>query len=174
LIHKVTKKQQNSKMCIACGMKNPFGLKAFFYELENNELVAIFKTVEEHQSYPGRLHGGIAATIMDETIGRAILAGREEDVWGVTLEFNIQYKKPIPLNEELKVVGRITEEEERIFKGTGELYLKNGEIAAFGKGVYMKLPLESIADFDFEENEWRVIASDNDPEKIDIPKEHES
>ena len=62
-------------------MKNQFGLKAFFYEMENNELMAIFNTIEEHQSYPGRLHGGIAATIMDETIGRAILMGREDPIF---------------------------------------------------------------------------------------------
>ena len=98
--------------------------------------------------------------------------GREEEVWGVTLEFNIQFKKPIPLNEELKVAGRITEEEERIFKGTGELYLSDGEVAAMGKGIYMKLPLDMIADFDFDENEWRVIDSEEDPEKINLTTDH--
>jgi acyl-coenzyme A thioesterase PaaI-like protein len=153
-------------MCIVCGMKNPFGMKAFFYELENNELIAIFKPLEEHQSYPGILHGGIAASILDETIGRAILMGQEKEIWGVTMEFHVQYLKPTPLNEELKVVGRITKEEERIFEGTGELILNNGEIAVTGAGKYMKLPLEKIADFDFEENEWKVIQSENDPDTI--------
>jgi acyl-coenzyme A thioesterase PaaI-like protein len=165
---KVVKKQPNSKMCIVCGMKNPFGMKAFFYELENNELIAIFKPLEEHQSYPGILHGGIAASILDETIGRAILMGQEKEIWGVTMEFHVQYLKPTPLNEELKVVGRITKEEERIFEGTGELILNNGEIAVTGTGKYMKLPLEKIADFDFEENEWKVIKSENDPDAIEI------
>ena len=69
----VKRKQPNSKMCFVCGMKNSFGLQTFFYELENNELLAIFKPGEEHQSYPGRLHGGIAAAILYETIGRAIM-----------------------------------------------------------------------------------------------------
>jgi acyl-coenzyme A thioesterase PaaI-like protein len=165
---KVVKKQPNSKMCLVCGMKNPFGMKAFFYELANNELIAIFKPIEEHQSYPGRLHGGIAATILDETIGRAILIDREKEIWGVTMEFHIQYLKPIPLNEELKVLGRITKEEERIFEGEGELILSNGEIAATAAGKYMKLPLEKIADFDFEENEWKIIQSENDPDYIPL------
>ena len=65
--HRVLKKQQNSKMCFLCGLKNPYGLKAAFYELENNELVCIFKPSIEHQSYPGRLHGGIAATVPGNT-----------------------------------------------------------------------------------------------------------
>jgi len=164
---KITGKQPNSKMCLVCGMKNPFGLKAFFYETEKNELVAIFNTCEEHQSYPGVLHGGIATAILDETIGRAILMHHEEEIWGVTVELKMRFKKPIPLGQELKVVGRITKESNRLFEGTGELILQNGEIAATCDGKYLKLPLDDIADFDREENEWRVIPSDRDPDIIE-------
>ena len=85
-MQKVTGKQENSKMCFVCGLKNRYGLKAQFYETENNEIVAIFKGEEEHQGYPGRLHGGIAASILDETIGRAININSENELWGVTLE----------------------------------------------------------------------------------------
>ena len=132
--YKVTGKQESSKMCFICGKKNDFGLKASFYETDKNELIAVFKPKEEHQSYPGRLHGGIAAAILDETIGRNINMGRGEDVWGVTLEFSIKYKKPIPLEEEIKVVTRLTEENKRMFKGEGEVILSDGTTAATGKG----------------------------------------
>jgi acyl-coenzyme A thioesterase PaaI-like protein len=165
---KITGKQPNSKLCLVCGMKNPLGLKAFFYETEKKELVAIFKTLEEHQSYPGRLHGGIAAAILDETIGRAILMHHEKEIWGVTIEFKTRFKKPIPLEEELRVVGRITKDGKRIFEGTGELILPNGDVAVTGEGKYLKLPLDDIADFDREENEWRVIPSDKDPTDIEL------
>lgn len=123
----------------------------------------------EHQSYPGRLHGGIASTILDETIGRAILVGNETEIWGVTIDLNLHYKKPIPLGLELQVVGRVTEESSRFFKGTGEIVLPNGDIAVTARGRYMKVPLEKIADFDPVENEWRVVESENDPETIAIP-----
>jgi uncharacterized protein (TIGR00369 family) len=149
-------------------MKNQFGLKAFFYETEKNELIAIFRPSEEHQSYPGRLHGGIAAAILDETIGRAILMHHEQEIWGVTIEFKVCYAKPIPLGDELKVVGRITKEGSRLFEGTGELVLSNGEIAATGEGKYLKLPLTEITDWNKDENEWRVIRSKKDPQNIDI------
>ena len=161
--HKITGKQPNSKLCLVCGMKNPFGLKAFFYETDKKELIAVFKTCEEHQSYPGRLHGGIAAAILDETIGRAILMYHEKEIWGVTVELKIRFKKPMPLDQELKVVGRITNESNRLFEGTGELILENGEIAATCQGKYVKLPLDDIADFDRDENEWRVVPSEIDP-----------
>lgn len=164
----ITGKQPNSKMCLVCGMKNSIGLKAFFYETEIKELIAVFKPIEEHQSYPNRLHGGIAAAILDETIGRAILMHHEQEVWGVTVEFKTRFKKAIPLTDELKVVGRITKEGSRFFEGTGELILSNGDIAVTGEGKYLKLPLDQIADFDREENEWRVIQSDRDPSSIEI------
>ncbi len=69
---KVTAKQHNSKMCFVCGLKNSSGLHASFYEVEGNQLVALFTPCDEHQGYPDRMHGGLAATILDETIGRAM------------------------------------------------------------------------------------------------------
>ena len=155
-------------MCLVCGLKNPFGLKGSFYELVNDELVCIFKPGEVHQSYPGRLHGGIVAAILDETIGRAIMMKQDEMVWGVTMEFFTRFKKPIPLDQELRVVGRITSQAGRIFEGTGEIILPSGEIAATGSGKYMKLPIEKIADFDQTAQEWRVVANECDPETIDF------
>lgn len=166
--YRITGKQPNSKMCLVCGMKNSFGLKAFFYETEAKELIAVFRPIEEHQSYPGRLHGGIATAILDETIGRAILMHHEQEIWGVTIELKTRFKKAIPLNEELKVVGRITKNSNRFFEGTGELILSNGEIAVTAQGKYLKLPLDDIADFDREANEWRVITSAQDPTHIEI------
>lgn len=164
---KVIKKQQNSKKCLVCGLKNDLGLKASFYETDNNEVIAIFKPLEEHQSYPGRLHGGIAGAILDETIGRAIMC-TEETIWGVTVELNLKYKKPIPLDEELRVVGRITKDSKRLFEGTGEILLPNGDIAVTAWGKYMKMPIDKIADFNTEEQEWRVVSSNNEPKEIEI------
>lgn len=166
--HRVLRKQKNSKMCLVCGLKNPYGLRSFFYEMENGELLAVFTPMEEHQSYPGRLHGGIAAAILDETIGRAIMMKYEEDYWGVTIEFTSKYKKPVPLDEELRVIGRITKDTRRIFEGTGEIILQDGSVAVEGYGKYIKLPLSKIADFDPETQEWKVVPSASDPEVIEI------
>jgi len=163
----VKKKQQNCKKCLVCGLKNKFGLKASFYELENNEVVAIFKPLEEHQSYPGQLHGGIAGAILDETIGRAIMI-IDENLLGVTLELNLKYKKPIPLDEELTVIGRITKNSGRIFEGSGEILLQNGDVAVTGHGKYMKISMSKMTKFDVEKEEWKVSLLDTDPLKINI------
>ena len=165
---KVRRKQPNSKMCLVCGLKNSLGLKARFYELGNKELIAIFKPIKEHQGYPGRLHGGIISAVLDETIGRSIFINYEEDMWFVTVEFNVSFKKPVPIDEEIKVRARVTRETSRIYKGSGEIILKNGEVAAEGHGKYMKLSIDKIADFDYEEQEWKVVPTGKDPKEIAI------
>lgn len=165
--YKVIRKQQNSKNCLVCGLENEFGLKTSFYELENGELVALFKPVDEFQGYPGRLHGGMAGAVLDEAIGRAILI-HNENMWGVTVELNLKYHKPIPLNEELRAVGRITKNTKRIFEGIGEILLNNGDVAVSAHGKYIKMPITQITDFDEQNEGWQVSKSDEDPVEIDI------
>lgn len=165
--YKITAKQHNSKMCFVCGLKNDFGLGASFYEIEGEQLVALFTPCDQHQGYPERLHGGLAAAILDETIGRALMIA-SNDTWGVTAEFSMRFKKPVPLDQELRVVGRITRDSRRIFEGSGEILLPGGEIAVEGFGKYIKLPLDQIADFDYEEQDWKKVPDPNDPMVIDI------
>jgi acyl-coenzyme A thioesterase PaaI-like protein len=167
LKYRVMNKQQNSTKCIVCGLENDLGLKASFYELENGELLAIFKPIEEHQSYPGRMHGGISSAILDEVIGRAMLI-KDKNMWGVTAEFTLKYRKPVPLNQELKVVGRITKDSKRIFEGTGEIILQNGDVAVTASGKYIKMPLDKITDSEFNEDEWSVFHTGADPHEIEL------
>ena len=167
MVHQVTAKQHNSKMCFVCGLKNEFGLHASFFEVDGEQLVALFTPCEQHQGYPDRMHGGLAATILDETIGRALMISNDE-AWGVTVEFSVRYKKPVPLGEELRVVGRITRDSRRIFEGTGEILLPNGEVAVEGTGKYIKLPLDQIADFDYAEQEWKAVLDEDDPKTIEL------
>jgi len=165
---KVTGKQQNSRMCFVCGLKNPSGLHAHFYELESGELAATFTARDEHQSYPGRLHGGVSTAILDETIGRAILTRSHGEVWGVTVEFTARYKKPVPTDRPVKVIGRIVKEGGRFFEGTGEIVLEDGTVAVEGQGRYIKMPLEQIADFDRDAQEWRVTRLPDDPLEVEV------
>ncbi len=118
--HRVTLKQENSRMCLVYGFENDFGLRTAYYELNNGDLLGIFKPLQEHQSYPGRLHGGIATALLDETIGRATLI-HDRDQWGVTLEVTTRFRKPVPLEDDLRVVGRIDKVANRYFEGTGEI-----------------------------------------------------
>lgn len=164
---KVLKKQYISDMCFVCGTQNRMGLKAVFYELEDQQLVAVFDPPDEYQSYPQRLHGGISAAILDETLGRAILMD-EPDTWAVTAELTLRYKKPVPLGQPLRVLGRILKNSSRLFVASGELLLPNGEIAVTAEGKYVKLAIDKIADIDPAEAQDFMRAAELDRDTIDL------
>lgn len=149
---KVSGTQNVSRMCMVCGQENSSGLHARFLELESGELLAQFEPAQEHQGYPGRLHGGIASTLLDEAIGRAINI-TDPDVWGVTVELNVKFRKPVPLDGTVSAVCSITRDSSRLFEGTGRIVLADGSTAIEATGKYMKLPIDKIAEGDFE-TQW--------------------
>jgi uncharacterized protein (TIGR00369 family) len=170
MIYKVIKKQYNSHMCFVCGIDNQAGLHTDFYELENHQLIAIFKGHDIHQSYPSRMHGGIIAALLDETIGRAIQI-EEEGIWGVTVEISIKYHKPVPLDQELRVVGYITNNRRLLFEGEGYLYDLNQEVLATCTAKYMKQKVSNIInDEEFVEEKWIFVDHQEMPEVFELPR----
>ena len=90
-----------------------------------------------------------------------------DDVWGVSVELTTRFRRPVPLAGEVRVVGRITKNSSRLFEGTGELLLEDGTVAVSGRGKYIKMPLEKIADFDTGEA-WKVVPAAHDREEFDL------
>lgn len=154
----IVNRQNISKNCFVCGVENDLGLKTKFYETSNEEVIAIFTPHDKLQSYPNILHGGISATILDETIGRALMIKYGSESFGVTVELNLRYRKPVPLNQELKVIAKVTNDKGRLYEGTGKLILPNGDVAVTATGKFMKKEIKDIVDTDFGEEEW--ISSD--------------
>jgi uncharacterized protein (TIGR00369 family) len=164
-------KQPNSRMCFVCGLSNPAGLHASFHELDGGELAAIVTPREEHQGYPGRLHGGIAATILDETIGRAIMIRSRGELWGVTVEFSMRLMKSVPTGKPLRAVARVVKEGSRIYEGSGEILLEDGSVAVEGRGRYIKMPIERITTGGLDGEEWAVVRLPEDPTEVEAGPE---
>jgi uncharacterized protein (TIGR00369 family) len=150
---KVSDSQKISNMCLVCGTDNPFSLRAQFLELEDGRLCAEFTATDVHQSYPGRVHGGAISAILDETIGRAIQIASPE-VFGVTLELNVRFRKPVPLNEPLRVIAEITKRANRLFTGEGKLLLADGSVAAEATARYYQMKTDSIAEEGLTDQNW--------------------
>ena len=88
--HELTEKgvagaQYVSSYCFVCGIDNKLSLNAQFLDLEDGSICGLFTTSPEHQGYPDRVHGGVIAAILDETIGRAVQTLNPE-IFGVTIE----------------------------------------------------------------------------------------
>ena len=89
--------------------------------------------------------------MLDELIGRAVWI-IDPTIWGVTMTLNVKFRKPVPYNQKLKAIGRITNVKTRTFEGTGELYDMDGNLLASAEAVYYKLPLDKISDEDTHED----------------------
>ena len=91
-----------------------------------------------------------------------------DEYWGVTIEFTARYRKPVPLDAEVRVIARITRDSSRIFEGTGEIILQDGTVAVEGRGKYMKLKLNETEGLDANDEEWQVIPSADDPSEVEL------
>ncbi|MCL2846522.1 MAG: PaaI family thioesterase [Firmicutes bacterium] len=168
--YKVNRKQNISAMCIVCGDKNGLGIQTRFYECTNESgedvLLTVFTPRAEHQSYPGIMHGGMTAAILDEACGRAMSIHRPEK-WGVTLELQVKYRKPVPLGAELYCETKMIKETSRGFEGEGKMFDRDGKILATAVGTFVYMdPLKINAEGVTPEN-WYYIEEEL-PEYIEI------
>ena len=121
----------NYSMCFACGKDNPNGLHLEF-AFEQDKYVATFIPQERYQSYSGRLHGGITATLLDEAMAAYVneLTGKD----AVTARMELRYRLPVPIGEPVKVVGTLLRKKGRLYEMKGELFLADGSLAAEAAG----------------------------------------
>lgn len=127
--------QPGSRDCFVCGRENPIGLKVKFYQ-RDNQVITHFTPGPEHQGYPDRMHGGIASTLLDETVGRA---GFIYGYWTFTAELKVRYRKPIPLGQEITVVGEMTRDRGRAIEAKGQIILADGSVAMDASGLFIKI-----------------------------------
>ena len=147
-------KQPNSRMCFVCGLENPIGLKLFFYTDDEGRCLSRFRPRPEHQGYPGHLHGGIITTLLDETMGRVLT---QQNVWAMTGKLEIKFRKPVPLDQELTVIGELTRNRSRAYEARGEIRLPDGTLLVESSGVYIRIPDEVIEQTKSALDFWEVV-----------------
>lgn len=147
---KVKEKQNNSRMCVICGLDNPFGVQAPFYVMEDNSVMTQFCYRTEHQSYPGRVHGGFITAMLDELGFRAYWA-LEPEVLAVTMQLTTKYRKPVPYEIPLKGRGIIVYKSSRFIKSHAEIMGIDGEVLAEAELKYIKLPNNRVTNADYHE-----------------------
>lgn len=156
---KVVSKQRNSKMCYVCGMENPEGLKAQFYNMEDGSVMTKFQYRTEHQSFPQRVHGGLIATMFDELAFRAYWV-KDATMLGATMSIEVKYRKPVPYEVDILGKGIVVKDSNRAFVAEAQLLGMDGTLYANATVHYIKLPIEKIADADFHEEMCYLIEDD--------------
>jgi uncharacterized protein (TIGR00369 family) len=95
----------NDGGCFGCSPTNPSGLRMRFRR-RGDTVSARHTIADRFHGAPGVAHGGIVATLLDETSCAAIFFVREQPV--VTGELLVRYLRPCPVERELELSARVT------------------------------------------------------------------
>lgn len=126
-----------------------------FYTTAPGEVEANYIVSDKYLGYPGIVHGGIIASMMDETIGRVFMEG-DPPRFMVTAELKLRYKKPVPVNTPLVLRGHRTKDNGRIGQATGEILGPGGVILVTGEITVVNMPGPAMSSADLAEMGWKV------------------
>ena len=126
--------------CFGCGARNLHGLQLVF-KTEGNVIVAECTPDEHFQGFPGVLHGGVLATMLDEALSRAaVFAGQ----WMMTARLELRYRRAAPIGQALRVEARPTRVRSRLVSAVGVVQLASDPAVVYAEaeGVFMPLATE--------------------------------
>lgn len=125
-----------ARFCFACGWANPRGLHLQF-ALRDGVAVAAFVPQPEHQGYPGLLHGGLIAAILDEALGWTTY-GR--GLRAVTAKLTVRIREPVRIGQPVEVRGWTTRERRRWLEGRAQVRTADGHVLAEAEGILVPVP----------------------------------
>lgn len=126
--------------CFGCSKKNPIGLKLDFIK-EGEDFYSDFTSGKELQGYPGMLHGGIIATLLDEVMANNLFT---QGLLVVTAEMNIRYIHKIPIGEKLRIYSRQLNQKSRLYEMEGWIEDSQGKILAKGNSKLLSMKVENF------------------------------
>jgi acyl-coenzyme A thioesterase PaaI-like protein len=103
---------------------------------QTHEVLARCTLRASHVGPPGRVHGGVVATLLDQVVGMAAAAVNKP---GMTAGLDIRYRGATPYGVPLRVQARYTHTEGRKHFATGEI-LADGVVTASALGVFIGHP----------------------------------
>lgn len=149
-------KQPNSRMCFICGLENPVGLKLKIYQVEPGVIETTYTAPEYFQGYPGVLHGGIVASILDEISGRAHMGDPAAPRFMFTAKLEVKYRQNVPIGQPLRIVGKAGPSKGKSASGWAGIYDQQGNLLAEANTLLINVPQEMLATADLEELGWKV------------------
>jgi len=109
----------NDHNCFGCGRLNAHGLQMQFRtDPEGNGVWSRFVPDARFEGYQGVIHGGIVSTVLDEVMAWSLY---REDVWAVTGQMTVRFRKPMLVGEPTRAIGYIGERRRRTIEMRGEI-----------------------------------------------------
>jgi uncharacterized protein (TIGR00369 family) len=122
--------------CFGCGHANPTGLRLEFFLAEDDSVVSLPAIAETFEGPTGYLHGGIIATLLDETMSKSL---RARGYTAMTRHIEVEYLKPVPSETPLRLEGRVTLTEGRKHWAEAKILNSEGTMLAHGKGLFIEV-----------------------------------
>jgi len=123
--------------CFGCGGDNDHSmLLAFEQDNVNRRIVGKFTLGPRYQGGGGNLHGGIIAVLLDEAMGKVC---RFRNARAVTAEMNIDFIKPIRVDQEITVEAFETAQRGRNLFQWGEIRDADGVLLARARARFVIL-----------------------------------
>ncbi len=149
-------RQPNSHHCFACGLLNQIGLQLEFFDNGVDQVRCEATIPENYNGYPGVVHGGVVAAMLDEVIIRTAMI-RDTNHFMMTARMELKYRQPVPTGTPLALTGRMTRDRGRIARGSGDLRLPDGSVAVEAELTMADMPSGfEITDRVLEELGWQV------------------
>ena len=149
-------KQPNSRHCFVCGVDNPIGLQLKFYETAQGEVTAELNLPNIYQGYPGIVHGGVIAAMLDEAAGRAHMGPVDAPRFMFTAKLDIRYHKNVPVGQPLRLVGRAGPTKSRTAEASSAIYDLEGTLLADAEVLLVNVPERIIQTTDLAALGWKV------------------
>ncbi len=116
----------NEGLCFGCGRNNPIGLKLKFKK-EGDACRAEFTPSQAHQGWPGVVHGGIVASLLDEAMSYAAYF---EGATCLTASMNIRLRQPVKVEEPLVITASVIRNSRKLFETRATVCSKDGTVMA--------------------------------------------
>ena len=129
--------------CFACGQSNPEGMRLkFTLDEARQTFVCKFRLSKRYTGPPGYCHGGIIATILDDAMGKL---NKLRQVLAVTAQMKVDFLRPVPLNQPLRVDSRELRVRGRRHFNMAEILNEKGEVLARSRGVFVAIDPKRLA-----------------------------
>jgi acyl-coenzyme A thioesterase PaaI-like protein len=148
--------QPNSRHCFICGLENPVGLKLRIYQTEPGVIETTYTAPEHFQGYPGVLHGGIVAALLDEISGRAHMGDPSEPRFMFSGKIEVKYRNNVPIGKPLKIIGKAGKTRRKMAEGWAGIYDEEGTLLAEATNLLIDVPEDTLDKSTLEELGWKV------------------
>ena len=140
-----------------CGRDNRLGLAArWVSDHAAGEVRATLAIPEHFNGYPGTVHGGILAALLDEAAARATLIDGGFDDLMVTAKLELTYRRPTPTGARIVVVARLRRRSRARALAVAEIRLADGTVTAEAEALLTRPPPDVAQAWEAERPFWRV------------------